>query len=531
MSERRQSAGADKVEEIARRIRQGEGTAAAAGGPGREGQGGAKDPAAEAERAAAAARVAAAQEQQRAAQERQRADSEAQAERALRAAARRQERAERRAERKKGRAPGFGGWLTAVVSLSVAVLALGAVLAVGYFDLDAAQAELAGGYRRAAYELAERVEALDTDLAKAQVAEGAALQRALTDVVVQCELAARDLESFPAEGQASAPLSAFFGHAGRRARALSGKLAAGQALSAEEEGEVAALYARVQQMRAAMPKLLEPCANGAFRADDAAFAEGFAALGRIAGEGMPEVMRRPAPAERTSSEKAEEQGEDMGEAAVAARVGELFSAYGCRDVSVAGKTGRGMYHVEFADAEGRAYAALLTAQGQLAFLDGHEECARTRFGREACIEAAQTFLEHCGYADMQAVWASEGGSECRIEFVPVQEGVLLYPDRVAVKVCRGRGEVTGLDARAYLQRHRARSLPAPLVPMARVEENAARKMQLSDVRAALIPAGGEERLCWEVCGSRGGRLYYAYVDASTGETLAVRTPCADGRLH
>ena len=87
------------------------------------------------------------------------------------------------------------------------------------------------------------------------------MQRALTDVVVQCELAARDLESFPAEGQASAPLSAFFGHAGRRARALSGKLAAGQALSAEEEGEVAALYARVQQMRAAMPKLLEPCAK------------------------------------------------------------------------------------------------------------------------------------------------------------------------------------------------------------------------------------------------------------------------------
>ena len=41
----------------------------------------------------------------------------------------------RRREERAQKTPGFGGWLAAVVSLSVAVLALGAIVTVGYFDL------------------------------------------------------------------------------------------------------------------------------------------------------------------------------------------------------------------------------------------------------------------------------------------------------------------------------------------------------------------------------------------------------------
>ena len=64
-----------------------------------------------------------------------------------------------------------------------------------------------------------------------------------------------------------------------------------------------------------------------------------------------------------------------------------------------------------------------------------------------------------------------------------------------------------------------------------VEANAARRMDLLGVRAALIPRAGRELLCWEVRGTAGGRLYYAYVDAATGETAEIRTVCADGMLH
>ena len=556
MKERERSAGADKIEQIAR----GQSDAAARGQSDaafarREED--AQVRREEAERAAAAARVEAARERKEASAARAARAAEEEAARRMRAAGRKEERAERRRSRREGR-PGFGGWLAAVVSLSVAVLALGAILTVGYFDLDEARAQLTDGYRRAAYELAERVEALDTSLAKARVAEGAALQRALTEVLVQCELAERDLESIPVDGVDAAPLAAFFGRTAGSSRRLLGKLAAGRALSAEEEAEVERLYGRAEELREGAAALSEGAAAVGAEAFGAQsrFREGFDALSRIAAEGeRPQLPFGPHPQGKGASEGERPQppfglppqGEGAPEGSLLAaapalserEIGEraqsLFASYGCKDAVVVGRAERrgvACFEVEFSDGEGRPYTALLTERGgYLAFLDGHEDCSRLLFDRDACVEAARKFLDGCGYAGLVPVWATEGGSECRVEFVPEEEGVLLYTDRVMVKVCRGRGEVTGLDARLYLRCHKERAFAEPAVARETVEANAARRMDLLGVRAALIPRAGRELLCWEVRGTAGGRLYYAYVDAATGETAEIRTVCADGMLH
>ncbi len=575
MKERERSAGADKIEQIARGQSDaaGRGQSDAASARREEDAQARRE---EAERAAAAARVEAARERKEASAARAARAAEEEAARRMRAAGRKEERAERRRSRREGRS-GFGGWLAAVVSLSVAVLALGAILTVGYFDLDEARAQLTDGYRRAAYELAERVEALDTSLAKARVAEGATLQRALTEVLVQCELAERDLESIPVDGVDAAPLAAFFGRTAGSSRRLLGKLAAGGALSAEEEAEVERLYGRAEELREGAAALSEGAAAVGAEAFGAQsrFREGFDALSRIAAEGeRPQPPFGPQPQGKGASEgerpqppfgpqpqgKGASEGERpqplfgpppqgkgasegsllaaapaLSEREIGERAQSLFASYGCKDAAVVGRAERrgvACFEVEFSDGEGRPYTALLTERGgYLAFLDGHEDCSRLLFDRDACVEAARKFLDGCGYAGLVPVWATEGGSECRVEFVPEEEGVLLYTDRVMVKVCRGRGEVTGLDARLYLRRHKERAFAEPAVARETVEANAARRMDLLGVRAALIPRAGRELLCWEVRGTAGGRLYYAYVDAATGETAEIRTVCADGMLH
>ena len=556
MKERERSAGADKIEQIARGQSDaaGRGQSDAASARREEDAQARRE---EAERAAAAARVEAARDRREASAARAARAAEEEAARRMRAAGRKEERAERRRSRREGRS-GFGGWLAAVVSLSVAVLALGAILTVGYFDLDEARAQLTDGYRRAAYELAERVEALDTSLAKARVAEGATLQRALTEVLVQCELAERDLESIPVDGVDAAPLAAFFGRTAGSSRRLLGKLAAGGALSAEEEAEVERLYGRAEELREGAAALSEGAAAVGAEAFGAQsrFREGFDALSRIAAEGeRPQPPFGPQPQGKGASEgerpqplfgpppqgKGASEGSllaaapALSEREIGERAQSLFASYGCKDAAVVGRAERrgvACFEVEFSDGEGRPYTALLTERGgYLAFLDGHEDCSRLLFDRDACVEAARKFLDGCGYAGLVPVWATEGGSECRVEFVPEEEGVLLYTDRVMVKVCRGRGEVTGLDARLYLRRHKERAFAEPAVARETVEANAARRMDLLGVRAALIPRAGRELLCWEVRGTAGGRLYYAYVDAASGETAGIRTVCADGMLH
>lgn len=442
----------------------------------------------------------------------------------------RQHRREVRAARRKqndGKTPGFGGWLAAVVSLSVAVLALGAIVTVGYFDLSDTRSMAETSYRTSVYEFSELVERLDTDLAKARVAEGREMQRLLTEVLVESELAQVCVEQFPVEAHSAERVSSFFSRAERYSRALLYKLSAGKPLTEGERAAVEYLYASTEKMREGLPELVECAQNGVLDKilmADGDFCKKFDALAASLPEAPEEVVKAftlPEPHGLLEKEQPVSEEEAL------RRAGEYFRGLSPENMRVTGKTereGAALFNVEFQNAQGESYFAQITERGgKLAFFDGYKACERHNFDMRAAVRIAESFLQNCGYADMRPVWVSESGSECRVEFVSSQDGVLTYSDRIFVKVCTERGKATGLDAHLYLKNHGERTLGKPSVSREKVAANARKKMQLFGVRAALIPVYGQEVLCWEICGEYGGRQYFVYVDATTGETVWIRT--------
>ena len=436
-------------------------------------------------------------------------------------------REERKEERE--RAPGFGGWLAAVVSLSVAVLALGAIVTVGYFDLTASKNAMTDSYRAAVYEFSEHVEGMSADLSKVRVADGRELQLLLTDVLVHGELAERSLEGMPCDGENAAALSAFFNRCSGFSRRMLRKLAAGGSLTEEEERAADYLYETCERLRERTPALIEGaenCVADELLAAGGAFDGQFAALRESVGElpaGLSGVFggAAPAPAE----------GEDIGERAAAERAQAYFAEYEPENMRVTGKTeGRlPCYAVEF-EASGVQYAAQIAADGRLAFFDCPGGGTARNYGGEDAVRIARRFLERCGYEGLCCVWVSESGAEACVEFAAEQGGAVLYADRILVKVCEDRGCVTGAEARAYLENHRAREIGEAHLSAESVERAAAARMdEVTIVRPALLPSCGEEVLCWEVRGSAGGREYIAFVNAENGSEEAVYVVVGTGR--
>lgn len=444
---------------------------------------------------------------------------------------RREERAARkakRAESKKQRAPGFGGWLAAVVSLSVAVLALGAIVTVGYFDLTQTRSMVETGYRTSVYEFSEIVERMDAELAKARVASGSEMRRVLTDILVDSELAELCVEHFPVDGHAAESVTAFLNRTGEYARALLRKVNAGQALTAEEREAVEYMYTCIGQIRAAMPGLVESAQSGVLdkmMLSQGDFSQKFEEMAGSLAE-VPENVKGFAD-EKIAGEAL--QGEAaISESEAAQRAGEIFKDYAPKEMRAAGKTeNRGLvcYNFEFSDAQGRSYFAQITEKGgKLAFFDSYEPCDRHNYDARNCVKIAEKFLAKCGYEELRPVWLSEAGSECTVDFACVQGGAVVYADRIKVKVCTERGIVTGVEAHPYLLNHHSRTVGEPALSKAKVERNARERMdELHGVRPALLPEGGKDVLCWEIRGEYGGRMYIAFVDASTGDTLRVYT--------
>ena len=205
---------------------------------------------------------------------------------------------------------------------------------------------------------------------------------------------------------------------------------------------------------------------------------------------------------------------------------EYFADYGAEGARCTGETeaeGLECRNVEIYAGGERYFAQFTKKGGKLVMFDSFKECTQKKFSVENCIEIAKKFLNKAGYTGMTAVWSSENGPTCNLNFVYEEGGVAVYPDMIKVKVCEERGIVTGIEALPYLLNHTARQLPAPAISIDRARAQLHGMVDIATERTAVIPFDGGEKLAYEFYGTYGGQTYYIYFDADSGEQLQVFT--------
>ena len=447
----------------------------------------------------------------------------------------REERAARRAERgdRRDRTPGFGGWITAVVSLSVMVLALGAVVTVGYFNLQNVRSNVSNGYTGSFYELMSFVDNMDTNLSKARVANGRyEQQKLLTNVVVESELCENCLESFPVSVEKTENLTSFINRVSDYSRSLLNKLAKGGKLS-EEEGEVIQyMYETTNALKNKLNETVNSLdskeINKILDGHSEVFDKGFAATESDTIQMAKMIYDGPfAQSANSGDVKLIAKMGEISEKEAKEKIAAIFEKHDMKEIDMTGETklrNIELYNFEMKDNAGRMFSAQMTKKGGvLAMFDSYEKCEAHNFDVEACVEIAENFLEKAGFDDMQEVWISEAGTECTINFAYEQNGVVCYSDLVKVKVCEEKGAVIGLEANSYIRSHTERKLPAAKLSMKEARAKLKNGFEAETERLCLIPVDNTETLAYEFSGEYGGSTYYVYIDAVNGSECELFT--------
>ena len=312
----------------------------------------------------------------------------------------REERAARRAERgdRRDRTPGFGGWITAVVSLSVMVLALGAVVTVGYFNLQNVRSSVSNGYTGSFYELMSFVDNMDTNLSKARVANGRyEQQKLLTNVVVESELCENCLESFPVSVEKTENLTSFINRVSDYSRSLLNKLAKGGKLS-EEEGEVIQyMYETTNALKNKLNETVNSLdskeINKILDGHSEVFDKGFAAMENDTIQ-MPKMIYDGPFAQSANSGDVKliaKMGE-ISEKEAKEKIAAIFEKHDMKEIDMTGETklrNIELYNFEMKDNAGRMFSAQMTKKGGvLAMFDSYEKCEAHNFDVEACVDIA-----------------------------------------------------------------------------------------------------------------------------------------------
>ncbi|MDR0269087.1 germination protein YpeB [Paenibacillus sp.] len=137
---------------------------------------------------------------------------------------------------------------------------------------------------------------------------------------------------------------------------------------------------------------------------------------------------------------------------------------------------------------------------------------------------ADRFLKNKGYKDMTAVTADQYGNMGNLTYVYNQEGVLVYPEKITVRVGLDNGEVTGFQASDYVYVHKEgkRQIPKPKMTMDEVRKKLNPEFKETYSRTALIKDDqSKEVLCYEFGGNINGTRYRLYMDTSDGSEKIV----------
>ncbi|MEK3881479.1 germination protein YpeB [Paenibacillus sp. PL2-23] len=155
--------------------------------------------------------------------------------------------------------------------------------------------------------------------------------------------------------------------------------------------------------------------------------------------------------------------------------------------------------------------------GQLIWFMKFRDLGPAKVSLEQAKAAADKLLEEHGFTNMRAVSYDMYDDSGTFTYVSTQNGVLIYPDRLTVKVALDNGEAVGLQASDYVYEHRERELPSPILGKDEARQAINPAMDISKVQLALIDGDlGEEVLCYEFTGQINGALYRIYINAESG---------------
>lgn len=133
-------------------------------------------------------------------------------------------------------------------------------------------------------------------------------------------------------------------------------------------------------------------------------------------------------------------------------------------------------------------------------------------------ERARKFLEEKGYPNMIPTYEQQYDGMAVINFAYEQDGVIIYPDLIKVKISLEDGDIFGFEAMNYVVAHKDRKLEEPSLSMEEARRLVSPNLKVNSERLALIPGdGGGEILCYEFKGEYGGDTFIVYINAKTGK--------------
>lgn len=173
------------------------------------------------------------------------------------------------------------------------------------------------------------------------------------------------------------------------------------------------------------------------------------------------------------------------------------------------------YEVEV---EGKKFNVQVSKRGGLLItISGYAEGGDPIMSKEQAVEMSKTFASNVGFESMDNVWVELNENVAYINLAPVENGVIMYPDLVKVKVDLTSQEMIGFEALNYALNHIDRS-PEFVASEKEAESLLGFDYEILETNKTVIRLdNGKEISAYEFIVERIDGNYFYYINANTLE--------------
>lgn len=422
-------------------------------------------------------------------------------------------------------------WAVVILSLLVvgAAIAFGLIFGLKSSEPVANANMLEAGYSRAYYSLTDELNDMSVNLKKIDAISSAKTQQdMLYEVWASAVKASDNLSSLSVEGEGSVKLKRFVNQLGDYSKYLAKK---SESLSKEEKENLVRIGDMLSEVAVALKSVEDELTSGrTFMGDDGVVEKVLPTVFEKFNEPSveyPTLIYDGPFSDGLEGHKARnldgnEFTPELGEKKIRA----MFDLTENDKVEFMGASGGDLkilsYKIDFTK-DGETFVSITQNGGKLlSFVRNADTDTDGGFTDDELIEKAEETALHLGFKDMKSVWVERVNGVGYINLALVDDGVIIYPDIVKVKLSLSDLSVLGVDATHYSLNHVIRNFDFEKIGSQDAESVIDGRMEIERVSLAVIPYGEySERLCYEFKGNIDGGDYFVYVDAQSGEEINV----------
>lgn len=442
-----------------------------------------------------------------------------------------------------------GHMLSVICVLLIIVVALGIIL---YQKQREYRQASENSYNMAFYELVDYVQNVETYLAKSLISttpeHGA---ETLTNLWREANLAQSYLARLPIESQELENTEKFLNQVSDYSYSLSRKNIYNESLSQEDLKNLKDLHGYSVELENTLNQLSEDLNTGRFgwgeltKKGTVAFAkqvdniskESFSNLEENFHEYSGLIYDGAFSEHLTNQDRKGLTGEDISEERASEIVRKFIGEDQIKEISNLGLSENAtipVYDFSFKNKQDQSGNISISQKGgHIVYFNSNRDIGAEIISQEEANEKGKQFLNTKGFPDMKETYYLKQEGVVNINYAYLQNGVIMYPDLIKVKVALDNGEVLGIETSGYLNNHEQRNLPEVKISKEEAKKTLNKELQIESEGFAVIPTEWKSEIyCYEFKGKVDDKEFLVYINCENGreEDILVIKDTPNGTL-